>query len=182
VRPFQVVALGLAVAGIGVIAAHADATTTPLGLLLILIAAASWAGGNIVARQAGSVNMLAYVVWASWFSVPPLLLLSLLFEGPAAIVAGLQAAGWATWAVVLWQSVGNTLFGYAAWGWLLARHPAATITPMALLVPVFGMTASAWWLGEPLPAWKLLAAGLVMAGLGLNLLWPRWRALQLAAR
>ena len=27
-------------------------------------------------------------------------------------------------------------------------------------------------LGEPLPAWKLVAAGLVLAGLALNLLWP----------
>jgi O-acetylserine/cysteine efflux transporter len=76
---------------------------------------------------------------------------------------------------VAWQSWGNTLFGYAAWGWLLARHPAATITPMALLVPVFGMSASALLLAEPLPAWKLIAAALVMAGLAVNLLWPRLR-------
>ena len=79
---------------------------------------------------------------------------------------------------VAWQSWGNSLFGYAAWGWLLARHPAATITPMALLVPVFGMGASTWWLGESLPAWKLVAAALVMGGLAVNLLWPtikrRW--------
>ena len=39
---------------------------------------------------------------------------------------------------------------------------------MALLVPVFGMGASAWLLGEPLPAWKLIAAALVLGGLGLN--------------
>ena len=77
-----------------------------------------------------------------------------------------------TWAAVAWQSWGNSLFGYAAWGWLLARHPAATITPMALLVPVFGMGASTWWLGESLPSWKLLAAALVMGGLAVNLLWP----------
>ena len=30
-----------------------------------------------------------------------------------------------------------------SWGWLLARNPAATIAPMALLVPVFGMGAAA---------------------------------------
>jgi O-acetylserine/cysteine efflux transporter len=77
---------------------------------------------------------------------------------------------------VLWQSLGNTLFGFAAWGWLLARHPAATVTPMALLVPVFGMGASAWMLAEPLPGWKLLAALLVLSGLAFNLWWPRWRA------
>jgi O-acetylserine/cysteine efflux transporter len=70
--------------------------------------------------------------------------------------------------------VGNSLFGYAAWGWLLARYSAATITPMALLVPLFGMGGSALWLGEGLPAWKLVAAGLVLSGLALNLLWPWW--------
>jgi O-acetylserine/cysteine efflux transporter len=44
---------------------------------------------------------------------------------------------------------------------------------MALLVPVFGMGASALWLAEPLPGWKLGAAALVVAGLALNLLGPR---------
>ena len=77
------------------------------------------------------------------------------------------------WAAVLWQSAGNTLFGYAAWAWLLARHPAATVAPMALGVPVFGMLASALVLGEALPGWKLGAAALVLAGMALNLFWPQ---------
>ena len=79
------------------------------------------------------------------------------------------------WAAVLWQAVGNTLFGYASWGWLLSRYPAATVAPMALLVPVFGMAASAWYLGESLPAWKLGAAALVLSGLALNLFGVRRR-------
>jgi O-acetylserine/cysteine efflux transporter len=83
-----------------------------------------------------------------------------------------------TWSVVLFQAIANTLFGYAAWGWLLSRYPAATIAPMALLVPVFGMGASAAWLAEPLQPWKLAAAALVMAGLCLNVLWPRFAAIR----
>ncbi len=179
-RAYQGVALLLALAGIAVIASHTDGTTTVGGLGLVLVAALSWAGGNLVSRRAGSVNMLAYVVWASMFSVPPLLLFSLVMEGWPAIAQGLRQADAATWAAVLWQTVGNTLFGYTAWAWLLARHPAATVSPMALLVPVFGMGASAWWLGEPLPGWKLQAAALVLAGLALNLLWPRLRAARTA--
>ena len=144
VRSFQIVALALAAGGLVVIVAHnSDASATPLGLALILAAAASWAGGTAFSRAAGQVNMLAYVVWASLFSVPPLLVLALIFEGPTAMIEGVRAADAATWGAVLWQSVGNSLFGYAVWGWLLARHPAATITPMAMLVPVFGMGASA---------------------------------------
>ncbi|WP_342619834.1 EamA family transporter [Rhodoferax sp. GW822-FHT02A01] len=172
VQPFQWLALALATAGIATIGMHTDGTTTVLGLLLVLGAALSWAGGNIAAKEGKPDNMVAYVVWSSAFAAPPLFVLSYLFEGGDAILHGLRDADQATWLAVVWQSWGNSLFGYAAWGWLLARHPAATITPMALLVPVFGMGASTWWLGESLPLWKLTAAALVMGGLAVNLLWP----------
>ena len=171
--PFQYVALALAAAGLAVIGFNAGADATPIGIVLVLIAAASWAGGNMVARGAPGVNMLAFVVWASLFSIPPLLGLSLVVEGWPAIARGLTGATTVTWAAVLWQSVGNTLFGYAAWGWLLARHPAATITPVAVLVPVFGIGAAVLLLGEALQPWKLAAAALVLCGLALNTLWPR---------
>jgi O-acetylserine/cysteine efflux transporter len=180
VQPFQIVALLLAASGIVLIAAHGGGAATPLGVLLILLAAASWAGGNIVARQAGTVNMLAYVVWASLFSIPPLFLMSLWLEGWPAMVAGVRNADALTWGAVAWQAVGNTMFGYAAWGWLLARHAAATVTPMALLVPVFGMGASAILLHESLPLWKLAAAALVLTGLAVNMLWPKVRTRFLA--
>ena len=174
-HPVQGVSLALAAGGIGVILLHTDGSATPLGLVLMLLAALSWAGGNIVSRQAGRVNMLAYVVWSSAFAVPPLVVLTLWQEGWTPVRTALEHADAAAWAAVAWQAVGNSLFGYAAWGWLLARYPAATVTPMALLVPVFGMGASAFWLGESLPGWKLLAAALVMGGLALNLLWQHLR-------
>lgn len=176
VRRFQWFALLLAAGGIAVIMLHTDGSTTPFGLLLVLLAALAWAGGNIAAKQGAPTNILAYVVWSSAFAVPPLIALSLAVEGWEAISAALRTADAAAWAAVVWQAWGNSLFGYAAWGWLLARHPAATITPMAMLVPVFGMGASALMLDEALPPWKLGAAALVMAGLALNLLWPRVRA------
>lgn len=172
---YQWCALGLAAAGIVVIALHTGGGTTPGGLLMVLFAAACWAGGNITAKRANAKNVLTFVVWASGFAIAPLFALSLMFEGWQAIGAGIANAGAADWAAVLWQAWGNTLFGFAAWAWLLARHPAATVAPMALLVPVFGMGTAAWWLGEPLPPWKLAAALLVMTGLALNVLWPRTR-------
>lgn len=182
VRGYQVLAMLLAVAGIALIGWHAltdGASITPLGLVLILLAALAWAAGNMVSRTAGKVDAVGYMVWSSIFAVPLLLLLSLWLEGWPAIRAGIGASNWATWAAVLWQAVGNTLFGYAGWAWLLARYPAASVTPMALLVPVFGMAASTLWLGESLPGWKMLAALLVLGGLSINVLWPklqaRWR-------
>jgi O-acetylserine/cysteine efflux transporter len=166
----QGLALILATAGLWTILHFTDGSATPTGLVLVLAAALCWAAGNHVARRAGRVDMLGYVVWSSGFAVPPLILMSVVFEGPQALVEGLKAANASTWMAMAWQAVGNTLFGYAAWAWLLARHPAATVSPLALGVPIFGMAASAWWMGESMPLWKLAAAGLVMVGLVLNFL------------
>jgi O-acetylserine/cysteine efflux transporter len=173
VKPFQVAALALAAAGIAWLMAHVNAEVTPLGLALILAAALSWAAGNTLQRAAGPVSMLSYVVWASLFAAPPLFALAILTEGWGAVSHAIVHADAAAWATVVWQSLGNTMFGYAAWGWLLARYPTATVAPLSLLVPVFGMGASAILLGEPLTSWKLTAAVLVLGGLALNTLWPR---------
>ena len=177
VAPVQLVSLLLAAAGLAIILVMGGGSATPRGLGLVLLAALSWAGGNIVGRMPPGVNMLAFIVWSSVFAVPPLAIMSLLTEGWPAIEAGVRGADAATWAALVWQSVGNSLFGYSAWAWLLTRYPTATVAPMALLVPVFGMGASALILHEGLPIWKLEAAVLVLAGLALNLLWPRFRAL-----
>jgi O-acetylserine/cysteine efflux transporter len=168
----HLLALGLGFAGLLIIFVNTDGSTTPFGIALMLVAAASWAGGNLAARAAGPVDMLAFVVWSSLWGAGPLLAVSLAVEGWPAIAASLERAGPMAWGAVLYQSAAAGLFGYAVWGWLLQRHPAATVTPMALLVPVFGMGTSALVLGEPLPAWKLFAAGLVLAGLAVSLLLP----------
>jgi O-acetylserine/cysteine efflux transporter len=128
----------------------------------------------MVQRATPEAPSLAFVVWASLFSIPPLLVLALVFEGAPAMVSAVATMTPVVWAELLYQSFGNTLFGYAAWGWLLARHPAAMVSPWALLVPVFGLTVSALALGEPLPPWKLAAAALVIGGLALNTL-PAFR-------
>ncbi len=172
---YQMVGLLAGLAGLLVIAGHLDASVTVTGLLLILSAAFFWACANMVAKSAGKVNMLHFTVWASVFAAPPLIALSWFAEGWAAIHHGLVTATPLVWASVAWQALGNSLFGFGVWNWLLSRHPAAAVTPMALLVPVFGLGASAVSLGEALPGWKLLACALVLGGLAVIVLWPRLR-------
>jgi O-acetylserine/cysteine efflux transporter len=176
-RVLQLAALALAACGIAWIAARTDGgALTPFGLATVLAAALCWAGANQVARRAGPVDALGFMSWSSVFAAVPLLGLSLALEGPGRVVDALTGAGADAWAAVAWQAFANSLFGFGAWNWLLARHPAALVTPSALLVPVFGLGASALLLAEPLPAWKVGAAALVLAGLALNLHAGRRRA------
>jgi len=180
-RPHQYVAFALALAGMGVILAHNGRDASIAGVVLTLGAAVGWALGNQVAKEAGPVNALAYVVWSSLFSAPPLFLLALGVEGWPAISHAISHAGPWSWAAVVWQALGNTMFGYGCWAWLLARYSTATVAPMSLLVPVFGFATSALWLGEPLQSWKLAATAMVMAGLALNVFWRRRPAIPKAA-
>ena len=173
---YQAVAVAIAMTGLGIIAVHTDATTTFLGLALVVFAGFSWGVANTASRRAGAINMLSYVVWASAFAIPPLLLISWIFEGGwDSMYVSLTSAPTGAWLGVLWQSWGNTLFGYGAWAWLLSKHPAAAVAPAPLLVPIFGMGSAAFFLSEPLPLWKILAAGIVILGLMVNLFWPYWK-------
>ena len=169
IRLPQILALIISFAGILLIAIQGNTDATPIGLAVILVAALSWAAGNLVVKRSGKVHIIAFLAWSSVFAVPPLALMSFYYEGPALIVHSVASAQWHAWAIVLWQTIGNTLVGYGLWNLLLQRHAAALVAPWALLVPVFGMAASSVFLDESMPWWKWVAATLIIAGLVLNL-------------
>jgi O-acetylserine/cysteine efflux transporter len=165
----QMAALVVSFVGILLIAVQGNTDATPIGLAVILIAALSWAAGNLVVKRSGKVHIIAFLAWSSLFAVPPLALMSYYLEGPTLINQSLASATWHAWAIVLWQTIGNTLIGYGLWNLLLQRHAAALVAPWALLVPVFGMAASGVFLYEAMPWWKWVAAILIIAGLVINL-------------
>ena len=173
VRRYQIIALVMAILGLTVIGAHTDTSTTLLGLGLTLVAAMGWTCGNLLSKKAVGVDILSYVVWSALFSFPALLALSLCFEGINSFVDTIQNLNWQTWTGVLWQSWASTIFCFAIWGWLLARYTTATVSPFALLIPIFGMAASSIFLGEPLPLWKCVAALMVICAMLLNTFGPR---------
>ena len=162
-------ALIISFSGIGLIASKVDTDTTTLGLVLVLIAAMSWAMGNMVIKKAGKVDIIAFLAYSSLFTVPVLVLMSLYLEGWQLISTSIQTASMTSVYVVLWQTIGNTLIGYGIWNFLISRYNAAIVTPWSLLVPVFGILASYLMLDEPMPQWKIWAALLIISGLSLNI-------------
>ena len=169
IRWQQIIALIIAFAGVLLIGIKGNNDATFIGLVVILVAALSWAAGNIVVKRCGKVNIIAFLAWSSIFAVPPLALMSYYYEGFVLISERLVSAPWHAWAIVLWQTLGNTLIGYGLWNLLLQRHATALVAPWALLVPVFGMAASSTFLDESMPWWKWIAAALIIAGLVINL-------------
>lgn len=168
----QVAGTLTATAGFFIVGTHTGGDVTFIGFLSLLVAGVSWSIGNYTSKRIGKVNPIALVVWGSLPVIPVMGTASLVFEGPELIVHSLTHAGLTAILCTAYTVYFSTLVAYSIWSWLLARHAATTITPFALLVPVFGMISSALFLGEPLPGWKLAAAALVVAGLSLTIFGP----------
>ncbi|HXE23636.1 MAG TPA: EamA family transporter [Roseiarcus sp.] len=177
-RPRRVQILGavLGFAGMAAIGSERLAGANLGPFLLVVLAAAFWALGNLMAKSLGKIDMLAFTVWSSLAAPLPLFLLSLAFEGTGGL-AGLAHPSWKLIVSVVTNSYAATVYAFAVWAWLLARHPAASVTPFALLVPVIGTIAGAVLFGERLAPSELIGGSLVMLGLALNVLggWPSRR-------
>ena len=175
ILPVQIAGALLAGVGFLMVGIHTGGDVTLAGLACVLLGATSWGFANFTSKRLGRVNPLALVVWGSLVVPIPMALASLIVEGPTLITHSLTHISLPTILSVAFIVYASTLVAYSLWSWLLSRHPASTVSPFALLVPVFGLLSSALILGEPLPAWKLEAGVLVIAGLALNIFGPRLR-------
>ncbi|WP_351228884.1 EamA family transporter [Streptomyces sp. NPDC002133] len=169
-RPGRTRALGMLIALSGIaVAAVDEGGSGPLtGFGLVIAAAACWGVSNVLTRKASPPDALNFMVWVSVVPVLPLVLLSLLMEGPDRDLAALRALDWPGVGVIVYVAWITTIFGFGAWGWLIRRHPASSVAPFSLLVPVFGMSSAALFLDESVTPLRWCAAALLVGGVALT--------------
>lgn len=166
---WQIIGCAIAFSGIMLVGLHLDHNISWQGLDLVMSGAAVWGIGNLITKRLTHVNKLGLVVWGSFISFPPLLLISFLVEGQDKIVYGLTHFSSSALISLVYIVYVSTWAGYGLWSWLLSRYPVSLVVPFTLLVPVFGMLSSILVLNESFEPWKLHAAILVIAGLIVNL-------------
>ncbi len=168
----QAVGVGLGSLGMLVVALGRGGHVPLLALALCLLAALSWGIGNVVARAARVSGGLSLTVWSGLVVPLPLLALSLVLDGPAAIADGVASFGWEALVSTLYTAGLASLVGYGIFNGLLSRNPSAAVVPWVLLAPVVAM-ASAWLLLAEVPTAAELAGGAVVVLGALVALRPR---------
>ena len=168
-------ALGLVCFGMNFVSGG-NASTTLVGFVLNLCAAAMWAASNIVARKAQQSSPhfepLQFLVWSSLVPILPFMLLSLLFD-PAAATPEMTWSSSTKWASLPWTSwlaiayLGwiATIWAYAMWTGLLKRHATNRVAPFSLGVPIVGLSAGVLVLGEVITPWQWAGIALLVAAL-----------------
>ena len=164
----QVLGITLAVLGLAVIAVHRAQVAALLPVVLTLCAALGWAFGNVCSRQARAPKPLHLTLWMSVVPPVPMLVLSLLVEGPQRVASALRTSVTldALPAVLglLYIVLVATLLGYGLWNSLLSRHPSNVVAPFSMLVPVVGVLSSWLFFGEVIDRTELVAGVVVVAG------------------
>jgi O-acetylserine/cysteine efflux transporter len=157
----QPVGVAVGAAGLLVVGVGRGGHVPLLALLLCLAGALSWGFGNVVARRAGAASGLSLTVWSALVVPVPVLLLSLVVDGPAEIGQALSGLGWEAGVSTLYTAAFATLVGYSVFNALLGRNPASSVVPFVLIAPPVAML-SAWLLRDETPNAAELAGGLVV--------------------
>lgn len=164
-RSAQLAGIALATGGLMLIGFERAQETSVIGLVLVVAAACAWGYANILMKQAKAPNMLNLIIWVAVIPPLPMLVLSYVFEGPDRIVATISSLNWSGILSVLYIAWASTIVGFSLWVYLLRLYSASVVAPFSLMVPIFGIAASALMLGEELSVIEIVAGILTLIGL-----------------
>lgn len=141
----------------------------PLGSLLVLGAAVTWALGTVLQKRF-PMNMPAgaYTAWIMFLGGVPIFLGTLLFED----LARLRAVGFWAWSGVLYNVFVSFAFAHWAWIKIATSVPVSVFSISMLIIPVIGVLSGIAFLGER-PSWAEVAALLLVLSALATVIRPR---------
>lgn len=140
----------------------------PLGVVLALVAASTWAlGTQLLRRTTIPVPTLAISFWMTVLS-------ALVMTG---LSASLESAQWrmpgsAAWFSIIYNAVLVFGFAHATWFYLARSLPPVASTLSVMMIPVLGVFSGAAVLGEVLH-WQDWSAVVLMVVAIASVLWPK---------
>jgi O-acetylserine/cysteine efflux transporter len=156
----------LAFLGVVVLAAGPGLSANALPILLVVGAAFAFAVANVLTKRHGPFDPLMLTGWSSLFTVPQVMLMSLVLEhGQWATLATADKLGW--------LALGYTIFiggivGFGLWFWLIARCTMSRVAPFGLLLPVFALISSVLFLGDRITPTLIVGGLLAISGVAIT--------------
>jgi drug/metabolite transporter (DMT)-like permease len=166
--PTRMVALALCIAGMIVLIAPLAGLGIPVGIMLALAAAISWAAGTVYLKWARlEGDPMAITIWQLAFGLVVIAACVPLFEGSLR----LSASAWSLFGLIYSGIVGSGLC-YFLWFGIVRRLPASTAALGILSSPVIGVIAATIVLGER-PTWAdAIGFALMLSASAIVVLWP----------
>jgi drug/metabolite transporter (DMT)-like permease len=143
-------------------------TGAPLGVLLALIAASTWAlGTQLLRRTKIPAATLTMSFWMTVMAAIVMSGLSIFFES-----SRWRMPNATEWFSMLYNAVLIFGFAHATWFYLARSLPPVASTLSVMFIPILGVFSGAVWLGEKL-FWQDWAAVALMVVAIASVLWPK---------
>jgi drug/metabolite transporter (DMT)-like permease len=162
---------GVAAAALGVVLLlwHelSNLTGKPVGVILALIAASTWAlGTQLLRRTSIPLPTLTLSFWMTAMTTVVMGILSLTFE-----LERWQEPSTTHWVSILYNAILVFGFAHAAWFYLARSLPPVASTLSVMMIPILGVFSGAWALNETLHWQDWAAMGLRVVS-SASVLWP----------
>ena len=162
---------GVAAAALGVVLLlwHelSNLTGQPVGVVLALIAASTWALGTQLLRRT-SIPLPTFTLsfWMTAMTTVVMGILAFVFEFDR-----WQEPSTTHWASIFYNAVLVFGFAHAAWFYLARSLPPVASTLSVMMIPILGVFSGAWALSETLHWQDWAAMGLMVVSIA-SVLWP----------
>ena len=140
----------------------------PLGVLLALIAASTWALGTQLLRRTSMP--VATLTISFWMTVLTAIVMTILSITTEQVRWRMPSA--TEWFSILFNAILIFGFAHSTWFYLARSLPPVASTLSVMLIPILGVFSGALWLGEMLFWQDWAAVALMVVAIG-SVLWPK---------
>ena len=161
----HVIGIGLAFAGVILIAGEPSLQDNLVYVLLVAGGAMTWAIGQVMVKTLGQVGGFTLIAWVAVFASPQLFLSSWIFEQNH--IAAIREADALVWVAVIYLAFIMTALGYAIWYHLLGKYNVNQVMPFLLLLPVATVMGGVLLLDEVLTNRILIGGALAITGVAI---------------
>jgi O-acetylserine/cysteine efflux transporter len=163
--------MGLAFAGVVVIAGEPRLSSSLDSVALVISGAVFWAIAQIMISRLKSLSGITILAWVAIIASPQMLLISLAIEKDQ--WHSIVSASLVDWSIVFYLSFIMTVVGYSIWYHLLRICDVSKISPFLMLLPVTSIIAGIALLDEQFTLAMGIGGLLVMTGVASTLV--NWR-------
>ena len=163
--------MGLAFAGVVVIAGEPRLSSSLDSVALVISGAVFWAIAQIMISRLKSLSGITILAWVAIIATPQMLLISLAIEKDQ--WRSIVSANLVDWSIVFYLSIIMTVVGYSIWYHLLRICDVSKISPFLMLLPVTSIIAGIALLDEQFTLAMGIGGLLVMTGVASTLV--NWR-------
>ena len=169
--------MGLAFAGVFIIAGEPRLEGHIDSVLLLVAGSAVWAVAQIMISRLKGLSGITILAWVAIMATPQMLLASFIIEDGQ--WQAITTASLFDWSIIFYLAFIMTVLGYSVWYHLLSSVDVSKVSPFLMLLPITSIIAGMILLDEQFTKAKAIGGVMIMIGVASTLINWNWSRKQL---